>query len=88
MNTIIPIPFLALGFVVLVGTIAGATWLHTRNGPRLDVDNARRNCRQYHFSCVGCDHGDDSLRSAHAQILQLIYHWLNPTGSIHLALSN
>lgn len=40
MSTIIPIPLLVLGFLVLVGTIAGVSWLHVRRGPRLSLDNA------------------------------------------------
>lgn len=40
MSTLIPIPLLVLGFFVLIGTIAGVSWLHLRRGPRLDVDNA------------------------------------------------
>ena len=40
MNYVIPIPLLVFGFIVLVGTIAGVTWLHLRRGPRVDIDNA------------------------------------------------
>jgi len=39
MSSIIPIPLLVFGFLVLVGTIAGVSWLHVRHGTRPDVDD-------------------------------------------------
>ena len=41
MSTLLSLPLLALGFVVLVGTITAVTGLHLRRGPRVSVDNAR-----------------------------------------------
>ena len=41
MSTLLFLPLLALGFVVLVGTITAVTWLHLRRGPHVSVDNAR-----------------------------------------------
>jgi len=40
LSYVIPIPLLVFGFIVLVGTIAGVTWLHLRRGPRIDIGNA------------------------------------------------
>ena len=40
LTSLIPVPLLVFGFFVLVGTIAGVTWLHLRDRPRRGLDNA------------------------------------------------